>query len=141
MTWDQPGSFKLSLLDAAGRARIYRFECTCGAAPEQYDVYEQGPGPTDDAALTLVGYVRFRHGILTLTAGDPLGPELLRASFESIEQMPNPYRGLLPNQPATVSRWADPDFPTPKARRDWLNAIGHLLAARACDWSGAGIRS
>ena len=32
----------------------YRLECTCGACPEQYDVF--------DESETIVGYMRLRHG-------------------------------------------------------------------------------
>lgn len=38
-----------------------RFELTCGACPEQYDVYD---GDVGDKHVAQVGYVRLRHGLL-----------------------------------------------------------------------------
>lgn len=62
------------------------FDLTCGACPEQYDVYD-GDGKQ-------VGYVRLRWGVLRCEYPDVFGEEIYTASigdgwtgtFESVEQ-------------------------------------------------------
>ena len=44
---------------------------TCGACPEQYDVFKDGK---------LVGYLRLRHGVFTVDYPDSGGTEIYRAA-------------------------------------------------------------
>jgi hypothetical protein len=48
-----------------------RLVCTCGACPEQYDVFHGDK---------LVGYMRLRHGVFTVEAGDACGELVFRGS-------------------------------------------------------------
>ncbi len=49
------------------------FELTCGACPEQYDVYR---------GQVQVGYVRLRHGCLSVESPDCGGKVLLEHEFD-----------------------------------------------------------
>jgi hypothetical protein len=48
-----------------------RLVCTCGACPEQYDVYDDG---------VKVGYMRLRHGVFTVEVPDACGELVFRGS-------------------------------------------------------------
>jgi hypothetical protein len=51
----------------------YRLICTCGACPEQYDVFEEATGKQ-------VGYLRLRHGYFRADVPD-CGGETVYESF------------------------------------------------------------
>jgi hypothetical protein len=51
----------------------YRLICTCGACPEQYDVFDNTTGKQ-------VGYLRLRHGVFRADAPD-CGGETVYESF------------------------------------------------------------
>jgi hypothetical protein len=64
----------------------YRLICTCGACPEQYDVF-------DDATKKLVGYLRLRHGVFRADYPDVGGETVYTAEpdgdgiFEDYERV------------------------------------------------------
>lgn len=51
------------------------FKLTCGACPEQYDVF--------DSAGKQVGYVRLRFGVLRCDVPDCGGPDIYQHSFDN----------------------------------------------------------
>lgn len=68
----------------------YRFELTCYACPEQYDVY--------DSVGNMVAYCRLRHGIFRVHCPDYGGTIVYEAStlgdgvFDSSERMKHLYQ-------------------------------------------------
>lgn len=52
---------------------MLKFVQTCGACPEQYDVYEDNK---------IVGYIRLRHGYFSVRCPDSSGQTVLEAEFE-----------------------------------------------------------
>lgn len=65
----------------------YRLVCTCGACPEQYDVF-------DDTTKEQVGYLRLRHGYFRADIDNCGGETVYEADtcgdgiFEDDERMP-----------------------------------------------------
>jgi len=64
--------------------KLYKLDQTCGACPEQYDVFRDNKQ---------VGYIRLRGGILTVQYSDAGGILLMRIEFEN-----DPLKGMFDTQ-------------------------------------------
>lgn len=81
----------------------YRLICTCGACPEQYDVY-------DDTTQRKVGYLRLRHGSFRADIDDCGGDTVYEAEtagdgiFDDDERMPQLTAAINALDAAIVAR-------------------------------------
>lgn len=81
----------------------YRLICTCGACPEQYDVY-------DEVTKKQVGYLRLRHGYFRADLDDCGGETVYEAEtngdgiFDEDERMPQLHAAIAAIDLALVER-------------------------------------